>query len=79
MTNDKLQHYAFSAVISAGVGGLVQDPVLGLVCSLSAGIGWEGAQWELGISWAGVKDSLLDLVADTLGALTGFAALIMIF
>ena len=75
---DKLQHYAFSAEISAGVGGLVQDPVLGLVCSISAGLGWEGAQWEIKVNWAGLKDSLLDLGFDALGALTGFAVLSML-
>lgn len=75
MITDKLQHYAFSAVIAAGVGGILQNPVLGLVCSLSAGIGWEGAQFEIKVNWAGVKDSLLDLVFDIAGALTGFAVL----
>ena len=75
---DKLQHYAFSAVIAAGVGGLTHNPMLGLVSSLSAGIGWEGAQWEIKVNWAGFKDSLLDLGFDALGALTGFAVLSML-
>ena len=77
IAKDKIQHFVASLAIAAIVG-IFLSPLNGVVSAASAGLAWEAAQYEVGVNWAGFKDSLLDLVADGLGILTGFVLAVII-
>ena len=70
---DKLEHGLISFVLTVALSIVLQTPLVAAMCVLSAGIGWEAAQWEVKVNWAGWKDTLLDLGFDLVGVFVGYS------